>query len=233
MLKSTLTIHFNKSLQVFLLACIFLTSLPSLAQIGSYERFFIAIQRDDVRTLERLQRLGFDLNSPSPEQEPPLVLAVKLESLRVARFLVIQPEVDVNARGQADENALMIVALRGHLDLVQALIQRRAHVNKPGWAPLHYAATYNGSNALAITRLLLEHHAFIDAESPNRTTPLMMAAQYGHPEVVHLLLEEGADPQARNEQGLTAIDFAQRAGRNDVVQLIAAAKRRSQPSGTW
>lgn len=206
---------------------------PVWAQSGSYERFFIAIQRDDVRTIDRLRQIGFDLNSPNPELEPPLFLAVRSDALRVARFLIAQPEVDVNARGQADENALMLAALRGHLDLVEALLARRAEVNKPGWAPLHYAATHDGPNALAITRLLLEHHAFIDAESPNRSTPLMMAAKYGRSEVVRLLLEEGADPMARNQLGLTAIDFAHQAGRPSVAETIAAFIRRSQTTGTW
>ncbi len=216
-----------------MLACFLLTSFAGWAQAGSYDQFFIALQRDDVRTLERLQRLGFDLNAPSPELEPPLLLALNLGSLRAAQFLMQQPEVDVNARNQADENALMIASLRGHLELVQALIERRAQVNKPGWTPLHYAAAYDGPQALPITRWLLEHHALIDAESPNRTTPLMMAAQYGYSEVVRLLLEEGADPLVRNEQGLTAIDFAQRAQRDAVVQLIASTIRRAQPAGTW
>jgi ankyrin repeat protein len=61
----------------------------------------------------------------------------------------------------------------------------------------------------------------------------MMAAHYGHPTVVRILLEEGADPMARNEQGLTAIDFAHRAGRADMAELIAAFVRQRQPRGTW
>lgn len=225
--------HFEKIIYLIVFSGFFALHLPAAAQQGSYERFFTAILRDDVRTLERLAEAGFDLNAPSPDLEPPLFLAVKSESLRAARFLIERPEVNVDARGSADENALMIAALKGQLDVVEALIARRAQVNKPGWTPLHYAATHKGPNAPAITRLLLEHHAFIDAESPNKTTPLMMAAHYGHPMVVRILLEEGADPMARNEQGLTAIDFAHRAGRTDMAELIAAFVRQRQPRGTW
>ena len=129
-----------------------------------------------------------------------------------------------------DRIPLMMAALKGHLDLVRKLIARDADVNKPGWAPLHYAAT-NGH--LAIVRMLLDHHAYIDAESPNGTTPLMMAAHYGTPETVKLLLEAGADPLLKNSIGLTALDFAQRANRSDSAQLIAAFVRGKQPKGQW
>ena len=84
-----------------------------------------------------------------------------------------------------------------------------------------------------MVRLLLEHHAYIDAESPNGTTPLMMAAHYGDPGVVKLLLEEGADPMLRNQQGLTAIDFAHRANRAESAEIIAAFVRARQPKGKW
>ena len=85
----------------------------------------------------------------------------------------------------------------------------------------------------AIIELLLEQHAYIDAESPNGTTPLMMAAHYGSPAAVKLLLEAGADPALKNQLGLTAIDFAYRAGRQDAADMIAANIRAARPKGKW
>ena len=61
----------------------------------------------------------------------------------------------------------------------------------------------------------------------------MMAARYGTPEVVKLLLEEGADPTLRNEQGLTALDFAVRAERQDAAALIGNALRTRTSTGSW
>ncbi len=61
----------------------------------------------------------------------------------------------------------------------------------------------------------------------------MMAALYGHPQVVRLLLEEGADTAMKNEQGLSAIDFAHRAGRKETADAIAAAIRAKQSTGRW
>jgi len=71
-------------------------------------------------------------------------------------------------------------------------------------------------------RLLIENHAYLDAASPNGTTPLMMAAHYGTPMATKLLLEEGADPRIKNQLGLTALAFARRANKPESVQYIEA-----------
>jgi ankyrin repeat protein len=51
----------------------------------------------------------------------------------------------------------------------------------------------------------------------------MMAAMYGTPESAKFLLQAGADPTIRNQLGLTAADFAARAGRSDLAQALKAA----------
>lgn len=200
------------------------------ANAGSYEDFFIAIKRDDPATITALLNRGFDPDTRDPDGLPGLYLAVREPSLKAAEALIAWPKSNVEVRTAQDESPLMMAALKGHLELARKLIARDADVNKPGWAPLHYAAT-NGH--LAIMSLLLEHHAYIDAESPNGTTPLMMAAHYGSPESVKLLLEAGADPAIKNRLGLTAIDFAQRANRAEAAALIAAFVRGKQPKGQW
>jgi ankyrin repeat protein len=74
-------------------------------------------------------------------------------------------------------------------------------------------------------QMLLDRSAYIDAESPNGTTPLMMAAMYGTPEAARFLLEAGADPTLKNQLRLTAADFANRAGRPDLGRELAQAAR--------
>ena len=217
-------VRFKKSFFIFLVAA------TSGALAGSYEDFFSAIRQDDARTVQSLLVRGFDANTRDPSGLHGLYLAVREPSPKVAAVLLAWSKTEIEARTPQDESPLMIAALNGQLDLAVRLIERGADVNKPGWTPLHYAST---RGHLAMMRLLLEHHAYIDAESPNGTTPLMMAAHYGTTDAVKLLLQDGADPLPRNQQNMTAIDFAQRAGRNDVVELIAAAIRAKQPKGVW
>jgi len=173
---------------------------------------------------------GFDANTPNAQGEQGLFLAIKESSLKVATRLLDWPGTDVEARTPQDESPLMLAALKGLTELCRKLIARGADVNKPGWAPLHYAATKGHVEVIA---LLLEENAYIDAASPNGTTPLMMAAHYGTPAAVKLLLASGADPILKNDQGLTALDFAQSAGRTEMVELLAASIRQRQPKGTW
>ncbi|HEY0823714.1 MAG TPA: ankyrin repeat domain-containing protein [Ramlibacter sp.] len=202
----------------------------SLSHAGSYEDWFVAIKRDDPKALTELLKRGFDANTIDPSGRHGLFMAVQDGSLKAAEVLVEWPRTNVEWRSPKDESPLMMAAFRGHTELVKKLIARDAHVNKPGWAPLHYAAT---GGHLEIMRILLEEHAFIDAESPNRTTPLMMAAHYGSTAAVKLLLDEGADPTMRNELGLSAVEFAQRGNRRDAAEMIAAAIRARQPKGKW
>lgn len=197
---------------------------------GSYEDYFSAIERDDSAAVQSLLERGFDPNTRDSDGQTGLYLALRQPALSVADLLLKWPKTDLDARNSQDENPLMIACLKGHVDWVEKLVAQGADVNKPGWTPLHYAAT---SGQLQIMQILLEHHAYIDAASPNGTTPLMMAAMYSTPSSVKLLLEAGADPLLKNSLGLNAMDFARRANRSESVELIAAFVRGRQPRGQW
>lgn len=202
----------------------------NLANAGSFEDFFSAIKQDNGEQVNVLLKRGFDPNTSDASGNPGLILAMKESSFKVVKVLLNHPKIKLEVRNAADESPLMLAALKGEIELCQRMIRQGADVNKPGWAPLHYAAT-NGH--VDVMRLLLDENAYIDTASPNNTTPLMMAAHYGTPAAVKLLLEAGADPMLRNDLGLTAIDFANRGERRESAELIAAFIRGRQPKGAW
>jgi ankyrin repeat protein len=202
----------------------------SFASAGSYDDWFVAIKRDEPGTLQKLLQRGFDPNTVDASGTAGLFIAMKEQSYQAAAVLIDWPKTNVEWRSPKDESPLMLAALKGKLDLVRKLVARGADVNKTGWTPLHYAAT---GGQVAVIQLLLDENAYIDAESPNKTTPLMMAAYYGSIQAVKALLDAGADPTLRNELGLSAVEFAQRANRPDAAELVAAAIRAKQPKGKW
>jgi ankyrin repeat protein len=185
--------------------------------------FFHAIEVDDGRSVAKMIGLGLDPNLRDEKGQVALYVALRGESLKAAQALWEAPGIQLDQRNAADETPLMMAALRGELEAATVLVAHGAAVNKDGWTPLHYAAT---SGKVPIIQLLLAHGAVLEARSPNRTTPLMMAAGYGSEEAVVALLAAGADRTLKNEQGLTATDFAERSGRDFLVKRLKAAAGR-------
>ncbi len=198
----------------------------SWAQAGSYDDFFVAIRQNDASAITALLQRGFDPNTLDPNGVSGLMMALREDALRCVQVLIEWPQTDIDLRNADDESPLMMAALKGHLRIVQQLVEKGADINKPGWAPLHYAAS---SGHLETMVFLLENSAYIDAESPNGTTPLMMAAMYGSTAAVKLLIDEGADPTIKNQQGLSALDFATNGSRPDAVEILSSLVTATKP----
>ena len=188
------------------------------ARADAYVDFFRAVNIDDVRTVNQLLARGFDPNSPNTRGQPALVQALRDESPKVAAALLAHPSLKIDATTPAGETALMMAALGGDLAWTERLIARGSQVNREGWTPLHYAAS---SPEPKVVALLLDKGADINAPSPNRSTPLMMAARYGNEDSAQLLLARGADPKLRNDLGLSAADFATTGGREALAAKLA------------
>lgn len=196
-----------------------LALLPARARANSYVDFFRAVKIDHVDKVRNLLQRGFDPNTIDEARgETGMMMALREDAMNVFRLLLAAPEVDIEAKAYNGDTALMIACFKGNLAAVQALLEKGAEVNRPGWAPLHYAA-YSGNND--IVRLLLDKSAYIDAESPNKTTPLMMASMAGKIHTVKLLLDEGADLTLRNAIGMNAVDFAAKHEHPDIVEGLS------------
>ena len=199
------------------LAGVVLMAVWACAQAGSYDDFFIAVRNDNATEVGDLLRRGFDPNARDGKGQPGLTVAMQEQSMKTAKVLLAQPALNVDALTLAGESALMIAALKGNLTGLDLLLARGAKVGQPGWSAIHYAAT--GPEPQAVTRLL-ERGADVNAASPNGSTPLMMAAQYGPEDSVNILLARGADVRLRNQRELRAVDFARQGGRESLTRML-------------
>ena len=117
-------------------------------------------------------------------------------------------------------------AQKGDLEQVYALIAAGVAevdaVNDRGYTPLILAAAANHPDVVGA---LLRHEAEADGlTKTGRTevTALMVASLRGHTEVVRLLLQNGASPNAANQKGNTAMAFAVSKKHTEIIELLRA-----------
>ena len=174
------------------------------ARADSYVDFFRAVNVDNANKVAELLNRGFDPNTANESGQVALYLAMKEDSPKVAAVLLSSPTLKIDATNAVGETALMMAALNGRLNLAKKLLDHGAQVQKPGWSPVHYAASGPSTELLA---LLLDRGANVNALAPNGSTPLMMAARFGTEDSVKLLVQRGADKKLLNDRNLSAADM--------------------------
>ncbi|MFS2002401.1 ankyrin repeat domain-containing protein [Duganella sp. CT11-25] len=197
-------------------------AVPAMAAEQSDDEvdFFRAAQLDNVAAVKKMLVRGVNPNAREPGGETGLIVAMRYEANKVATLLMDQPGIDMEAKAPNGNTALMMAAFRQNKPMVLDMIKRGAQVNQKGWAALHYSAA---AGSTEITTILLDHHAYIDAESPSGMTPLMIAAREGQEKVVELLLEQGADATLKDGGfHLTAAEFAIKADKPWIAKTINA-----------
>jgi len=179
-----------------------------------------AVQTDYASAVKTLLARGVNPNIRDANGETALIIAMRYEALKVADLLMDQPGIDLEAHAPNGNTALMMAAFRNNQAAVLDMLRRGAQVNQKGWTALHYAAA---AGSTAIVGILLDHHAYIDAESPSGMTPLMLAAREGQEDVVRQLLEQGADATLKDGGfHLTAAGFALKAEKPWIAKTIDA-----------
>lgn len=143
---------------------------------------------------------------------------------------------DLEARDEEGQTPLIRAASYGQTDIFRLLLQRGANINardKNGMTALVAAAcecaltTMNST--YDIVRMLLEKGASANSPTRDGTTALMKAAAgFGETAIVELLLNNGADPAAKNKQGDTALTLAMKSDRPEKVLLLKRAVERSR-----
>ncbi|XP_033845318.1 ankyrin repeat and sterile alpha motif domain-containing protein 1B isoform X2 [Periophthalmus magnuspinnatus] len=133
---------------------------------------------------------------------------------------------NVNCTDSSGYTPLHHASLNGHREVVLRLLQFEASTNvadSKGCFPLHLAA-WRGD--VDIVRILIHHgpsHCRVNQQNHERETALHCAAQYGHSEVVSVLLQELTDPTMRNSRQETPLDLAALYGRLQVVRMLVNA----------
>jgi len=137
---------------------------------------------------------------------------------------------EVNLDGiKFGRTACHMAAVRGHADVLLALIEGGCNVNladHAGKTPVMRAAR---TGFLEATRLLVHAGADVNARDLRQSTPLLRAAGYGRAEVVRCLLDAGAEVEVVDCESRTPLLAAAAGVHTDAVRELLAAGADTYP----
>jgi hypothetical protein len=169
----------------------------------------------------------------------PFILAIRMSRDDLVAELIeagFDPKVE-----QSNGDYPLDVAISGwspglKTDVIKRILEAGADANrtdKNGVSPLHYVSM---SGHPEVVSLLLKHGANPNlpttGDAIKKWTPLHSAVKGGKSEIVSLLLAGGGDPHQKNDEGISPLELAKAENKEDLVELLSAAKPASKVSST-
>lgn len=201
------------------------------------------------------------INEKNNDGFTPLALALENNNLEVAEIL-LKSKADINILDKMGMNPLHRMVQKGHYDAVQLLISYDVDLNAPtsqgliaeqlaanesikkflmnykliGNNPTYKLLEAAKNGNISVVKAILEIEPNLvncrDLEG-RHSTPLHFASGYNHPEVVKLLLDAGADTQARDKGGLVPLHNACSYGHYAVAELLIKNGAHVNVSDIW
>jgi len=223
---------------------------PNAWDNGDKTPLHYAAERGDVEIVRLLLEKGADLNARDYMGQTPLHEATKNGHVDVVKLLLEHgANPNIRDEESMTPTPLHYATERGDMKIVELLLEHGANPNALAFAdwrkvtPLYYAAE---KGYIEIVRLLVRRGANIGIDKsplyvatakghvhvvefllqqvadPSTVVNdlLITASGYGSTEVVRLLLERGANPNAKDKDGETPLHEAAKNGHVDVVKLL-------------
>jgi uncharacterized protein len=188
---------------------------------GGYSLLQFAASDGDVALTALLLARGARTEYRDLNQDRALLWAAQQGRIETVKLLL-----DAGSPVQSDDDPfqttpLMKAVTNGHLATACLLIARGADVNRPEQSNRSALEAAAQSSDPRMVEILLRAGA-----NPNNTsqhlfeTPLLVAASFGRAENIRLLIAAGANIDARNHQGETALWRAARRGDTEIVAIL-------------
>lgn len=189
----------------------------------------VACREGDAETVRYLVEQGADVNCNDGFTPLSEIILVKPEGWHDTFYYLIDHGAELNYVTESHTTALEDAVEYEHrdgvdidevCDVVRYLLKHGAPNKNDVMDALCRCAGQDSRGIPVMEILMKEGHVSVDERGKLGITPLMVAAAYGDAETVEYLLSCGADVDAVDDDGETAIDWAERNGRTDIVLLL-------------
>lgn len=210
---------------------------------GSYTPLHLAVRRSHLQVVELLIRHGAKANARMSDGYTPLIIAAENGCLNLVKVLA-NHGADLAQRGPLGIDAFTVALLGDHLEIAMFLRDRGVPIDQGSGAfestPLMQAA---GNKMLKAVLFLLQSGADVRARDLRDETALHCAviggavpvtkwtsdtkAAVSHEigpndgiEIIGHLLKAGADPNARDRDGMTPLAWAKKLRHEEIMRLF-------------
>jgi len=202
-------------------------NVNAVSAAGRSALLLAAAQPRALPTVKLLLSKGAQVNQQDENGYTALLWAARRGDVEMLRLLLARgADTQVRVKKgtvppETGANALDLACSSRHAEAVKLLLERGVSLDKTGRPMIN--AAMDGS--LDIVKLLVAQGAPVAVADPLGYTALMHATltENGNAELLKLLLERGAEPNAKARDGNTALSIAQRKGWQAALTLLQAA----------
>jgi ankyrin repeat protein len=171
---------------------------------------------------------GAGVNAKDKFGYTPLYMAIHNDDLYFLKILIANGA-DVNTKYRGGETLLKSAAKTGKTEAIKLLLDGGADINENDNGPtaLHAMLNMRNSNynqyrlSKDTAELLLARGADVNLKDKFGWTPLHFAAESADVNIIELLLDKGAEVNAKDDEaGFTALHHAVRLGKRNVAELL-------------
>jgi len=181
----------------------------------------------DVAAVEALLLEGAAVNVRDLDGVTPLHRAAR-DGDRAMVECLVRYHADLAMKTKDGWDALLLAAMKGHVDIVKLLLSYGAPAaprTPEGWSLLHLAALKDNVDLAEACQLNWPGYEeagkpSLDESDKQGNTPLMLALQRGHIEMVEYFLAKGADPDTTDAQGDTLLHHLIAAGNSELASRL-------------
>jgi CDK inhibitor PHO81 len=209
-----------------------------LTRVDVYGRapLHYACLRGRIAMVEQLVAAGpSTVDMKDHDNFTPLIHSIVRHRLDCVRLLLAN-NARIDPQSEADHIPLNLACQHESIEVATLLLERNARLlpDAEGLFPQHLVA--RSSHKPDLLLLLRQHGADLNQRDKlYQWTPLFHAASEGRVECLRALLESGADPEALDEKGLTAMYYATWEGHLKCMDLLwerSSARRNERRSST-
>ncbi|XP_062897899.1 ankyrin repeat and death domain-containing protein 1A-like isoform X3 [Mobula hypostoma] len=199
-------------------------AIGDAALFHSEQRLQQAARVNDTATIRELIWGKVNINARNSMNRTALHWAAMAGHERAASLLLDHHAL-VDAEDKFGMTPVLLAASHGNLSTLQTLAKAGATLtarNRLGQTLLHCAAVQGHPSVI---RYVVEDLEGIPVDDPdqNGKTPLLLAAESGHSDVLSLLCELGCDLQAVDKESNSALHLATRRGHAELLSFLTSA----------